>query len=667
MSAGLAAPKPKGAGKGQPTPSPLPAGPPQPPDPHFTGDVTAQTKVYHFVDGKMVAGQQPAPAPSASPPPPNPYPAGSGEHQVYEKVAEALKDAGTHDYGKDTAEDATNSIYDKLQHGVVSPAKMEEIAKHAGVALTGTGSFKAQLNQHLLNVYKAAHGAEPPDLAPLNAGPAGPFTVQLTPHDKLVQDHLVAQGLDPVTVQHDIHAMLNDPADGDNKSKHAIQVIVDQLAQSGHILTQDEVRKSLQQLGQAKTAPLYPSGFHPHSKLNALNPHLPSESRPKLTLTEAKACEAYGGSAYGPLNSALYQGQTPSGSSAKVYNQLTSAFAKAPPFKQPVEVARGLSLDGNSLTAYLANLQNGVTSGKPIQLAGFQSTTTTTHIAFSGNIQLSIMAKHGIDLDPYSACAGEHELLLNHDTPFRVHSIEHTTDEHGDPQYNIRLEQLLPHETSALHAKPQPGQVTTKAGPPPKPAAPPAPSAGPAPPPGGYSGTSADAHSVANQAQADYLAGKIDHHELFNKVHAAVDTLSPGEKAKLAQHWGISYSDTLSLAKHVKDQAVAAKKAAAAAPAPTHHDAIAQIKTITDSHSAGTINSFDVYNKAYDVISQLPPGEKKALAASFGLPGSQSDTLNLAKHVKDQAVAAKKAAATPAPTPQPQKKGFFGTFFGKKK
>ena len=110
----------------------------------------------------MVAGQQPVPAPSASPP--NPYPAGSGEHQVYEKVAEP-QGRGTHDYGKDTAEDATNSIYDKLQHGVVSPAKMEEIARHAGVALTGTGSFKAQLNQHLLNVYKAAHGPEPPDLA----------------------------------------------------------------------------------------------------------------------------------------------------------------------------------------------------------------------------------------------------------------------------------------------------------------------------------------------------------------------------------------------------------------------------------------------------------------------------------------------------------------------
>ena len=309
-----------------------------------------------------------------------------------------------------------------------------------------------------------------------------------------MQDHLVAQGLDPVTVQHDIHAMLNDPADGDNKSKHAIQVIVDQLAVWTHS-TQDEVRKSLQQLGQAKTAPFYPSGFHPHSKLNALNPHLPSESRPKLTLTEAKACEAYGGSAYGLLKPAPYQGQTPSGSSAKVYNESTSAFAAALPFKQPVEVARGLSLDGNSLTAYLANLQNGVTSGKPIQLAGFQSTTTTTHIAFSGNIQLSIMAKHGIDLDPHTACAGEHELLLNH-AARRSACIPSSTQRMstGIPSTTSDSEQLLPHETSALHAKPQPGQAATKALAPRCPSQRPRRLLGPAPPPppGGYSGTSVD-------------------------------------------------------------------------------------------------------------------------------------------------------------------------------
>jgi hypothetical protein len=182
---------------------------------------------------------------------------------------------------------------------------------------------------------------------------------------------------------------------------------------------------------------LYPDGFRQPSHLSIPNPKLPDEARPKLTLEEARAALTYSQEDYERLNSALRGGSPLPGDLGTTHAGLASAFAKASPLPEPVAVQRGLNFTSpQDLGAFVGLLRQAREEGRSVQLPGYQSTTTDPSYAFKGNVKMTIAARKGLDLRPYSL-GGEEEMLLDHDSRFAVRDLKET----APGRWEITLEQ----------------------------------------------------------------------------------------------------------------------------------------------------------------------------------------------------------------------------------
>ena len=534
VSAGQTAPtaKPKAA----PKPGTKSKGPPQPPDPHFTGDVTgADGKVYHFVDGKMVAGQQSSPPPKLADDA-NPFPTGSPKAEAHDQAKkwEFYADQGI---SFDPAHATTLAF-----QGLADPDK-KAVLHSLGV---DTGDTSKTPEQHLEQHYKdlASHRSDP-----------------LTKGEHAATAYLQAHNLNIFQVADE-----RGPIDPVHASYTDSQLHKDLAAQIAHTypgITPEQVRTAAIRLAQAEGAKLYPPGFHRPAAEAFPNHLLPDAARPQLSLDEANAAKQYAGAGYAKLNGMLYEkgAVTPGSPQEKLHKDLNRAIEKTSPLPQPIPVMRGLNLGVKSLSDYIDHLRGGATTGTPVGLAGYQSTSTAATQAFDGNVKLHILAKQGLDLKPYSESAEERELLLAHNSSFRVHSME----QDGAGNWKIHLEQLLPHEADALEAAPQPGKITTQqqASPAPTPVLTPAPPKAPDP------STLAEIKSFTDA----HAAGSLSSHDLDFKSHMYISHLNPDEKISLAHHYGLNpaTATTAALAKHITQAAEAAKPLApppSSAPQP---------------------------------------------------------------------------------------------------
>jgi hypothetical protein len=191
-----------------------------------------------------------------------------------------------------------------------------------------------------------------------------------------------------------------------------------------------------------QTEALIPKNFkRPYGDSNTINVLLPGESRPNLTLEEAKAVHFYttedGFKAMNPL---LWKNQPlPPGPLADAHQALQDAFAKAQPFKER-KVNRGMNFkDPVELASYLKPFQDAVNTDTLVPLTGYISTGSAgTPPDFNGNIEFVILAKKGLDVLPYSEYPAEKELLLDHNTLVKAHSC---TDNGG--KWTVVVEQML--------------------------------------------------------------------------------------------------------------------------------------------------------------------------------------------------------------------------------
>ncbi len=189
---------------------------------------------------------------------------------------------------------------------------------------------------------------------------------------------------------------------------------------------------------EAKPAPPVPLAAPPTPKGEAKskngqpaghdgNKDLPDHSRPKLTSRELDAVERYTSDEYAPLNAALRNtGRVANPDSDQIHAGLQSAFAKAEPFPAPVQVARGMRLlDPVRYREFVQTMQDAQKTGATVRIPGYTSTSTGgVGKPFEGNVELRIAATHGLDAMPYSVNQHERELLLNHNSGFRVDRIE---------------------------------------------------------------------------------------------------------------------------------------------------------------------------------------------------------------------------------------------------
>jgi SPP1 gp7 family putative phage head morphogenesis protein len=198
---------------------------------------------------------------------------------------------------------------------------------------------------------------------------------------------------------------------------------------------------------------------HPHAKRGP-NPELPDATRPPIHAAEtAQSLHAYSWGSDGPMNKALRETGAPpvgtiGGGKGKpevdgeaTFKAMQGVFAAAKPFgPPPVVVTRGLDVDAKTTRQIEAAARKAMDKGHELVMPGFISTTTDPGAEFSGKVKYRIAAVHGVDMKPYTQFPMEDELLLNHNSRFKVTKVERVEGE-----VHIHLEQLHPHHSPTVH------------------------------------------------------------------------------------------------------------------------------------------------------------------------------------------------------------------------
>lgn len=162
-------------------------------------------------------------------------------------------------------------------------------------------------------------------------------------------------------------------------------------------------------------------------------------ARPKLTEDEESALEHYTASAW--INDELRglpirPEATQYFSEARrnqVRRELVSAFKKVKPMPNSTPVYRGAGFDTKEeADQFLGKMRRAAASGKEITTPGYSSTSPNKSAAseYAGEhgVLIKIAAREGLHLNHYSAGDSRGELLLNHNSRFKVDSV---SDEDG--------------------------------------------------------------------------------------------------------------------------------------------------------------------------------------------------------------------------------------------
>jgi hypothetical protein len=210
-------------------------------------------------------------------------------------------------------------------------------------------------------------------------------------------------------------------------------------------------------------ARLFPAEGHVREGADSHGEDLPPQMRPisyqGLTLThqgqplstaQQKAVADYTDKGYRAVNDMLRGADDPTPRAQKLHAQLQTLFAAAAPSEKPVTVYRGLSLHSQQVVRLLKQLKGAHESGEAVHFAGYSSTSFDPAIAFtygeggkrkaggSGNdVVFEIAARKGVNLgvlasDDPSGQLSEQELLLDHDSAFRVAGIRTVKFKHPE-------------------------------------------------------------------------------------------------------------------------------------------------------------------------------------------------------------------------------------------
>lgn len=189
------------------------------------------------------------------------------------------------------------------------------------------------------------------------------------------------------------------------------------------------------------------------------NKMLPDSTRPPIMDKKtAEYLNNYSWGYDGAMNKALRDtGEPPPGmfggedygkpnkNGPEMFEHLQSAFSRVgkigPP---PLEVHRGLDIDDDIADEIGNAALEAFNSGNVFNMPGFTSTSTDKSVAkgFGVKVLFKINASQGLDMKAYSHFAEENELLLNHNTAFRVTRAE--KNQKGN--WEIDMDQILPNK-----------------------------------------------------------------------------------------------------------------------------------------------------------------------------------------------------------------------------
>lgn len=153
---------------------------------------------------------------------------------------------------------------------------------------------------------------------------------------------------------------------------------------------------------------------------------------------DVEAVKLYTGQHYAEINEALRTGEKLDGRYKTTHDSLQQIFQRTMPH-EPLTVYRGLALSPKNVEAVVAQLRASMDGGSPIVHQGYVSTSTQEAPAkeFTKGVFMQILAKRGIDVAPVSVNKNEAEILLNHNSKFRVLSMENK-----DGTWHVKMEEL---------------------------------------------------------------------------------------------------------------------------------------------------------------------------------------------------------------------------------
>jgi hypothetical protein len=244
---------------------------------------------------------------------------------------------------------------------------------------------------------------------------------------QLVLAHCQKNGLDPAAVRQS----------GDVGS--VMTAIRGSLARNASAPGSFDVDRALKNAAtMLANKPLY-AQFAMHGGVRGPSPLLPDAvTRPQLTNDQRVAFQQYSGIAYSPLNDSLRTtGQPPAGFEV-MHANMQGVFQSLPKMAQPVTCFRGINIDPANLASFLDDYRTGKAAGQAIRLGGYQSTMVgAPDPFFKGNVMFKIQANRGLDMKPHTHYPHTNELLLDHNSEFRVKGIRATKG-----GYTIELEQI---------------------------------------------------------------------------------------------------------------------------------------------------------------------------------------------------------------------------------
>lgn len=162
----------------------------------------------------------------------------------------------------------------------------------------------------------------------------------------------------------------------------------------------------------------------------------------KFSAGERSSITSYTGSSYASLNEKMRacppEFDCLQGKHKTMASNIMNAVDKAPPFKEPVTVRRGMHLGGAKAEAFMNSLAKAKESGEEFAFPSITSTSTTS--GFSGDVRFEMVAKKGVFVKSISQVPSENEVIVSPRQKFKISQVLKSTAP-GQPHL-VRLEEI---------------------------------------------------------------------------------------------------------------------------------------------------------------------------------------------------------------------------------
>lgn len=196
--------------------------------------------------------------------------------------------------------------------------------------------------------------------------------------------------------------------------------------------------------GQAP-APVPASKTTTPYKPRTVKEHPPETIRTDLTPNERTVVDYWSAVGYERANMFARGQEAMTPEAQRFINVLSGAIRKTKPMSEPILVKRGMGMTPEDAASFIASVESAMQSGGMMRLPGFTSTTTGMaegRDTFSQlPVQMNIGVRQGMSIEPFTKVKGENEILLDHNSTFRIRGVRKQ-----GKQYIIDMEQVLDEE-----------------------------------------------------------------------------------------------------------------------------------------------------------------------------------------------------------------------------